>query len=68
MMTSRTINAMVRDAESGGRYVYAKVCESIITGAWKRIINARTKGGVVQVKVLATGTWSELLDDGVTIN
>ena len=66
-MTSRTINAMIAEGESIGRYVYAKTAESIITGAWQRIIKARKRRGIQQVEVLKTGKWADLVDDGITL-
>ena len=66
-MTSRTINAMVAEGESIGRYVYAKTTESIITGTWQRIVKARKHNGNQQVKVLKTGRWVDLVDGGITL-
>jgi hypothetical protein len=61
------INDLVSDGERTGRYVYAKTAESVITGSWQRIIKARTRDGIQQVKVLSSGGWTGLVDNGITL-
>jgi hypothetical protein len=67
-MTAKTINAMIKEAHSSGRYVYAKTPRSIVTTAMQRITQARGLRGIVQVKVLSDGKWAELVDGFVTVN
>lgn len=66
-MKVRTINAMIKDGEECGRYVYAKTATSIVTGSWPRIIKSRSNRGIIQVKELTSGSWSDLVDNGITM-
>jgi len=66
-MTVKQINQLIKSAEKCGKYAFAKVSESIITGNYKRVIAAKSTRGTIMVKTLSNGAWIPLVDNSIEI-
>ena len=66
-MTVKQINQLIKSAEKCGKYAFAKVSETIITGNYKRVIACKSIRGEIMVKTLSSGAWVTLVDNSIEI-